>query len=58
MSEDKSYVGIDVSKDDCDVSFSSKKHSKYSNGFKGFEKLVKDLLLSTHCVMEQTGRYH
>jgi transposase len=58
MSKDKNYVGIDVSKSDFDVSFSSGEHRKYSNDIKGFQKLMKALPLKAHCVMEQTGRYH
>lgn len=58
MGKDKNYVGIDVSKSDFDVSFSSGEHRKYSNDIKGFQKLMKALPLEAHCVMEQTGRYH
>lgn len=58
MSKDKNYVGIDVSKSDLDVSFSSGEHRKFSNDTKGFQKLLKALPLRAHCVMEQTGRYH
>jgi transposase len=58
MSKDKNYVGIDVSKNDFDVSFPSGQHQKYSNDSKGFAKLLKKLPQDAHCVMEQTGRYN
>lgn len=58
MSKDKKYVGIDVSKNDFDVSFASGKHCKLGNDVKGFARLLKMLPEGAHCVMEQTGRYH
>lgn len=58
MSKDKNYVGIDISKNDFDVSFPSGQHLKFSNDSKGFAKLLKKLPQDAHCVMEQTGRYN
>ena len=58
MSKDKKYVGIDISKNDFDVSFASGKHFKLGNNTKGFTRLLKMLPEGSHCVMEQTGRYH
>ncbi len=58
MSKDKKYVGIDISKNDFDVSFPSGHHQKYSNDSKGFAMLLKKLPQDAHCVMEQTGRYN
>ncbi|MFT6187212.1 MAG: hypothetical protein ACJAXD_001035 [Cryomorphaceae bacterium] len=42
MSKDKNYVGIDISKNDFDVSFPSGQHVKLSNDAKGFAKLLKN----------------
>ena len=58
MNKDKKYVGIDISKNDFDVSFPSSKHQKLGNNAKGFARLLKMLPEGAHCVMEQTGRYH
>lgn len=58
MSKDKNYVGIDISKNDFDVSLPTGQHFKLSNNAKGFAKLIKKLPQEAHCVMEQTGRYH
>jgi transposase len=58
MNKVKEYVGIDISKDSFDVSFSNGTYAKFSNDAEGFECLLKSLSDRSHCVMEQTGRYH
>lgn len=58
MNEVKEFVGIDISKDSFDVCYADDKHTVFSNDQNGFKQFVKTLNDSTHCVMEQTGRYH
>lgn len=58
MNKSKEFVGIDISKDSFDVCYTDGKHDKFSNDQKGFKLFVKTLNTNSHCVMEQTGRYH
>ena len=58
MNKNKEFVGIDISKDCFDVCYSDGKFDKFSNDQKGFKLFVKSLNTESHCVMEQTGRYH
>jgi len=58
MNKVKKHLGIDVSKNDFDVSFPSGRHQKYLNDAQGFKQLLQDLPPNSHCVMEQTGCYH
>jgi transposase len=58
MSKDKEYVGIDISKDYFDVCYADGKHNQFENNKEGFSKFKKSLASNSHCIMEQTGRYH
>lgn len=58
MNEVKEFVGIDISKDSFDVCYSDDKHAIFSNDKEGFKLFLKTLKINSHCVMEQTGRYH
>ncbi|PCH99334.1 MAG: hypothetical protein COB85_00075 [Bacteroidetes bacterium] len=58
MNKYKQYVGIDMSKDVFDVSYSDGSHKTFDNTKSGFTKFVKSLSGNVHCVMENTGRYH
>lgn len=58
MNKDMIYFGIDISKDVFDVMDSNGTYFQFSNDFKGFEKFLKLLGKSSHCVMEPTGYYH
>ena len=52
------YFGIDISKDVFDVVDSAGNHHQFTNNYKGFKKLLKQLDEQAHCVMEATGYYH
>lgn len=58
MNKIKEFVGIDISKDSFDVCDAEGKHDKYSNDVEGFKAFLETLNFDSHCVMEQTGRYH
>jgi transposase len=58
MNEVKEFVGIDISKDSFDTCDVLGKYDKFSNNVKGFKIFEKTLNENSHCVMEQTGRYH
>lgn len=52
------FIGIDISKQTFDVSFSKKKQEVFDNNQKGFKKLFKDLDPETGVVMEASGPYY
>lgn len=58
MDEDTVYFGIDISKDVFDVTNSQGCYFQLENTHKGFNKFLKLLDDTSHCVMEATGYYH
>jgi len=55
-------IGIDISKASFDVSFRKEKsgyvYFKFNNNIKGFNKFIKYVVQSDHCVMEASGPYY
>lgn len=58
MYKDIKYFGIDISKSVFDVTDSDGNYWQFKNSFSGFNKFVKLLTVTSHCVMEATGYYH
>lgn len=58
MYKDKKTFGIDISKDTFDVMDCSGNYYQFDNKAKGFQKFLKLLDITSHCVMEATGYYH
>ena len=58
MNKNTIYLGIDISKAVFDVFISSGEFHQYENNKAGFNKFLKLLNNSCHCVMEATGYYH
>ena len=58
MNKGINYFGIDISKDVFDVVNSAGIYWQFENNFKGFRKFLKELDMTSHCVMESTGYYH
>ncbi|WP_431167562.1 IS110 family transposase [Tenacibaculum halocynthiae] len=58
MYKDIKYFGIDISKSVFDVTDSDGNYYQFKNSFSGFNKFVKLLTITSHCVMEATGYYH
>jgi transposase len=58
MDKIKQFIGIDISKDSFDVSFSGDKHQSFENNLKGFKSFCKTIYIESHCVMEATGSYY
>ncbi len=52
------FIGIDISKQTFDVSFSKKEQKVFDNNQKGFKKLFKDMDPETSVVMEASGPYY
>jgi transposase len=58
MNKDKEIYGIDISKDVFDVFHPIKGHYQLTNDAKGFTRLLRQLPVNAHVVMEATGYYH
>lgn len=58
MHKDIKYFGIDISKSVFDVTDSDGNYWQFKNSLSGFNKFVKQLTITSHCVMEATGYYH
>lgn len=52
------FIGIDISKQTFDVSFSPAEHDVYSNDTKGFAKLLRKIDTSYGVLMEASGPYY
>lgn len=52
------FIGIDISKQTFDVSFSKKEQELLDNNQNGFKKLLKNIDTSTGVVMEASGPYY
>ena len=58
MSKNKTFYGIDISKEKFDVYSSNDEFMSFSNDYKGYKQLEKTLAEDGHLVMEATGYYH
>lgn len=58
MNKDIKYFGIDISHLVFDVTDSDGNYHQFKNNVTGFRKFIKQLDISSHCVMEATGYYH
>ena len=58
MSKNKTFYGIDISKDKFDVYNSKGEFMSFVNNYKGYKQFEKTLSKESHLVMEATGYYH